>query len=123
MASDNADALEDRQKESYVDTGVETSCEVTTSATPNLVTTITLPASTKGFKLFPRSNAIRFAVNRDTVTVATSTATSIVAASVFTAGGIAKADMWEVRLLPSVATRTLRLSSATASVVVDVELF
>jgi hypothetical protein len=123
MASSNAARLEARQIESYVDTANESSLEVTLSGTPGTVTTITLPNTAKGFKLYPRTNHIRFSVNNtSTAAVGTSSSTTV-AASVFAVGGIAKNDMWETRLLPNGASRTLSLRSTTASVVVDVEVF
>ena len=103
-------------------TGVLKSLVATLSDTANTVTTVTLPDNVRGFRLFPRANAIRFAVGENTVAVGTSSSTTV-AASVFTVGGIAKADMWETRLISAGASRTLRLSSATASVVVDIEVF
>ena len=118
-----SDDLAGRQFESYVDTGAEQSIEITLSGTPGTVTTVTLPAAAKGFKLYPRTNHVRFSVdNTSLAAVATSSAATI-AASAFAVGGIAKGDMWETRLLPSATTRTLSLRSTTASVVVDLEVF
>ncbi len=108
--------------ESHVDTGNEKSIEVTMS-TAGTVTTITLPDTARGFKLYPRTSHIRFAVGNTAIAaVATSSATTI-ASTAFAVGGIAKPDAWEVRLLPSGATRTLSIRSITSSVVVDVEVF
>jgi hypothetical protein len=98
------------------------SLEATLSATPSTVTTITLPDTAQGFRLYPRINAIRFAINENPAAVGASTNTTI-AASAFGVGGIAKKDQWEVRLLETGASRTLRLSSLVASTIVDVEVF
>ena len=128
-------AIYDLVKESYADTGAERSIEVTLSGTPGTLTTITLPADVKGFRLYPRTNHVRFAVyhlnaTRTLAAVATDS-TGTVAASAFAIGGIAKNDIWETRLLPSVnkypngasVERVLTLRSITASVVIDVEIF
>ena len=126
MASDAADDLEARQMESYSDTGNEKSIEVTLSGTPGTLTTITVPAWAKGFKLYPRSNAVRFAVGKSTRTAAAVGASSgaSLTESDMGVGGICKADMWETRLLPSNTTgRVMTLRSTTASVVIDVEFF
>jgi hypothetical protein len=98
------------------------SIEITLSATPGTVTTVSLPDETIGFRLYPRSNACRFAVGKVPAAVATSGATSIPASALAT-GGIAKADAWETRLLETGQSRTLRLRSTTASLVVDLEVF
>jgi hypothetical protein len=98
------------------------SLEATLSITPGTVTTITLPDTAQGFRLYPRVNAIRFAIGENPAAVGASSSTTI-AASAFGVGGIAKKDQWEVRLLETGASRTLRLSSLVASTVVDVEVF
>jgi hypothetical protein len=103
-------------------TGALASIEITLSATPGTVTTVTIPDTARGIRLYPRSNAIRFAIGEDPAAVATSSSTTI-AASALAVGGIAKADQWEVRLLETGTDRTVRLRSATASVVVDLEAF
>jgi hypothetical protein len=103
-------------------TGALASIEITLSGTPGTVTTVTIPDTARGVRLYPRSNAIRFAIGEDPAAVATSSSTTI-AASALAAGGIAKADTWEVRLLEAGSSRTVRLRSATASVVVDLEVF
>jgi hypothetical protein len=102
--------------------GALASIEITLSATPGTVTTVTIPDTARGVRLYPRSNAIRFAIGEDPAAVATSSSTTI-AASALAVGGIAKADQWEVRLLETGTDRTVRLRSATASVVVDLEAF
>lgn len=129
-AADNSSS--GRADESYVDTGTETSIEATLSATPGTLKTIDIPDTAKGFKLYPRTNHIRFAVyqansERVLAAVATSAAGSnTIADTDLAIGGIAKNDMWEVRLLPPKTpetTRVLTLRSTTGSVVVDVEFF
>lgn len=114
--------INQRQWESYQDTSFEKSIEITLSGTPGTNTTVTLPDDAKGFRLYPRSNHIRFAVNATCAAVATSSSTTI-AASALAIGGIAKNDIWETRLLPAGSSRTLSLESATGSVVVDLETF
>ena len=103
-------------------TGALFSLSVTLSGTPNTVTTITLPDNARGFRLYPTSNDVRFAVGENPATLATATATTIAAAA-FGVGGIAKGDQFETRLLEAGTSRTLRLSSATASTVVTAETF
>lgn len=98
------------------------SAEVTLSDTPGTVTAIALPEWVRGVRLYPRSNAVRFAIDEDPDAVGTSSATSI-AANALTVGGIAKADAWEVRVIADGDDRELRMRSTAASVVVDVELF
>lgn len=112
-----------RVSESYVDTGSEQSIEITLSGTPGTVTTLTLPNTSKGVKIFARTNHVRFAVNNTAVAAVGTSSSQTIAATVLTVGGIAKADQWETRLLPSGTTRTLSIRSTTASVVVDVEVF
>lgn len=116
--------------ESLVDTGSESSIEITLSSTAGNLTIVTLPTTAKGFKLYPRSSSIRFAVYqsdaaRTLAAVATATG-STVAIGAFAIGAIAKNDVWEVRLLPPVLLgkdRTLSLRSTAGSVVVDLETF
>ena len=109
MASSDAATAEKRHLESYVDTGVEKSIEITLSGTPGTVTTITLPDTAKGFKLYPRTNHIRFSVNNTSPAAVATSSSGTIAASAFAAGGIAKNDAWETRLLPTGASRTLSL--------------
>lgn len=119
-----------RVDESYVDTGTERSIEATLDSTPGTLTTIDVPDDSKGFKLYPRTNHIRFAVYyansvRTLAAVATDTDNTI-ADTDLAIGGIAKPDIWETRLLPPKTpetTRILTLRSTTADVVVDVEFF
>lgn len=95
-------------------TGELVSRELTTSGTPGTVTSLNIPDWVRGFRLYPRANRIRFAVGEDPAAAST---------SAFVAGGVAQADQWEVRTIEDGTSRTLRVLSATASVVVDVELF
>jgi hypothetical protein len=98
------------------------SIEITLSGTAGTVTTVTIPDTARGIRLYPRSDAIRFAVGENPAAVGTSSSTTI-AASSLAVGGIAKSDQWEVRLLEAGTSRTVRLRSTTASVVVDMEVF
>lgn len=130
VPKDTANTMLERDLERDVDTGAERSAEITTNATPGTLTTITLPDDAKGVRLYARSNHVRFAIYpndaaRTLAAVTASSATTFAAAS-FAVGGIAKADMWETRLLPPFDgqnARILTLRSITASVVVDVEVF
>jgi hypothetical protein len=105
------------------DTGNSKSIEITLDGTPGALSTVTLPSDAIGFKIWPRTNHVRFAINQALAAVATGTTT--IAASDLAVGGIAKNDQWEVRLLPPAykGTRILTLRSTTASVVVDLEVF
>ena len=125
MASSNAATIDSRHGESYIDTGAEKSVEITLSATPGTVTNITVPDTAKGFKLYPRTDHIRFSVNNTSPAAVATVATNdqTVVAADFAVGGIAKGNLWETRLLPNGASRTISLRSATASVVVDLEVF
>ena len=98
------------------------SIEITLSGTPGTVTTVTIPDTAQGFRLYPRANACRFAVGEDPAAVGASSSTTIAAAA-FGAGGIAKPDQWETRLIAPGAGRTVRLRSTTASLIVDMEVF
>jgi hypothetical protein len=98
------------------------SIEITLSGTPGTVTTFTFPDTAQGFNLYPRSNPARFAIGEDPAAVATSSSTSIAAAAL-AVGGIAKADQWTTRLIAAGTSRTLRLRSLTASLVIDLEVF
>lgn len=101
--------------------GAAKSIEVTLNHTPGTVTSIAVPAGAEGVKLYPSADA-RFAFGEDPAVKATSSDASI-ATTALAAGGIAKASMWEVRLLPGGTGRTLRLLSGTADAVVEVEFF
>ena len=98
------------------------SIEITLSATPGTVTTVTLPDSARGFCLYPRNGDARFAVTENPAAVGASSATTI-AASAMTAGGIAKQAEWVTRLIEGGTSRTLRLRSLTASLILDLEVF
>ena len=102
--------------------GQLTSIEITLSATPGTVTTVTLPDTARGFTLYPRANPARFAIGEDPAAVAASSSTTIAAASL-AVGGIAKADEWTTRLIAAGTGRTLRLRSLTASLILDLEVF
>lgn len=128
MARDAADNLGDRQYESYEDTGAEKSAQITLSGTPGTIFNVTVPAWAKGFKFYPRAKDVRFAVSgtghsRTLAAVAALNSTPSAVDGAFAVGGIAKADQWEKRLLPSWSGRVLQLMSADASVVIDLEIF
>ena len=97
------------------------SIQVTLSGTPGTITTMSVPDSAVGFRLYPGA-AVRFAINENPAAIATSSDATI-ATSALAVGGIARASEWAVRLLPPGATRTLRLYGAAGSEVVDVEFF
>lgn len=107
-----------------------------TLGTTSQVATFTLPDDAIGFRLRPTTTDVYFAINEDpsTLTAITNAAGTVtvsasVAAGGFGAGGVAKADAWEVRLLEHVKQtgigtgRTLRLRPATNSSVVVIEVF
>lgn len=135
MASQDAADHNSRETESYVDSDRVQSMSVTLSGSAGTVTSITLPRWAKGFRLKPATNAGRFSVGRTPAAQAAKTATTL-ATSDFAEGAAMEADVWEARLLPSVARkadgtvdpssaagRVLKLRSTTASLVVQVELF
>ncbi len=132
-AASNKD-LSGRVFQSYDDTGKVQSLELTLSGTAGLASTVTIPSWANGFRLYPRSNSIRFYV--DTSTVSAIQAVGVVATGAaastnsFTNGDIAKNDLWETRLLPcsggsgsGCTQRYLYLNSTTVSVVIDVTVF
>ena len=75
---------------------------------------INIPASAVGFRIYPTTNAVRFAVDADPS--ATEGGFTVNAA-----GAIAKPGAWETRMLPSAST-TISIAAAT-STIVDVEFF
>ena len=98
------------------------SIEITLSGTPGTVTTVTIPDGARGFCLYPRNGNARFAVGENPAAVGASSSTTI-AASALTVGGIAKANEWVTRLIEPGTSRTLRLRSLTASLILDLEVF
>ena len=100
-----------------------------TLGTTSQVATFTLPDDAIGFRLRPTTTDVYFAINEDpsTLTAITNAAGTSVVSTAFGAGGVAKADAWEVRLLESAETlgtgRTLRLRPATNTSVVVIEVF
>ena len=101
-----------------------------TLGTTSQVTTYTLPDDAIGFRLRPTTTDVYFAVNEDpsTLTAVAYSASPITVSTAFGAGGVAKADAWEVRLLEPVkqlgaGSRTLRLRPATSSSVCVIEVF
>lgn len=98
------------------------SLQVTLSGTPETVTSIEVPDVANGVRIYPQAQAIRFAVNENPAAIGTETTVTGLEAD-WTVGGIAHADAWEVRLLEPGTSRTLRMTSLVASVVVELELF
>lgn len=101
------------------------SVTATLNATPGTLTTVTLPDTAQGFRLYPVGSDVRFAIGEDPAAEAAPAASAAgvaqaIAASQFAAGALAKADQWETRLLDAGAGRSLRLRSAAASVVVAI---
>lgn len=79
------------------------------SYTVNTTATIAIPSWARGFRLYPSSNDIRFAVGE---------APAAIGAGTLTVGHTAKADSWETRLLESGATNVQLLSTASTTVIV-----
>lgn len=121
--------LTDRQKESYEDTVNAKNIVITSSATVWVISTVTVPTNAKGFRLYPVTNEVNFAVQDGATTITISSVTANWSASsvtTFGTGGLAKGDKWETRLLPytsSSNTRYLYLRSGTASTVITLEFF
>lgn len=80
------------------------------------VVSVTIPIGAVGFRLYPTTNDIRFAVDEDPVAVGTLTDDSL------TCGGIAKAGQWEKRYIGiSDVVRTLNiLCSTTTNVATEI---
>ena len=77
------------------------------------VYTINIPAEAVGFRIYPTTNAIRFAVDHHPAVEGGFTVNSV--------GAIAKPGAWENRLLPQGST-TLNVLG-TSSTIVDIEFF
>lgn len=99
------------------------SIKVTLQAAPGTVTSVAVPESARGVRLYP-DKQLRFAVDENPAVEATSAAVSV-AESAMAAGGYAAAEEWEVRLLEEYngAARTVRLIGAAGNEVVLVEFF
>lgn len=125
-----SDGVLEREFEAYVDCGQEVSCQITLG-TAGVVTTVDIPTFSKGVKMIASTNPGRFSVgfssqSRSVAAIGTSSSASVGVGD-FNIGGILKADVAEVRLLPSInqesGTRKLYLRSTTNNLVVQVEFF
>jgi hypothetical protein len=96
---------------------------VTLSGTITTVTTVTLPNTAQGIRLYPRISPILFAFGTDTVIAQATGGPGAVAAATFSVGNVAKNDTWEVRNIAPGSSRTLHLLPTVAGSVVDVECF
>jgi len=99
-----------------------------TIVTAGTIVSIAIPDNVIGFKLFPRTNTVRFDVNNTSVSAVAALAVTGGTAQIdistsFSRGGIAKNDQWETRLLERKPDKVLSMRCATASTVVDVEFF
>jgi hypothetical protein len=103
--------------------GAMNSLAVTLSGTLSTVTTITLPNTAQGIRLYPHTNPIVFAFGSDTVASQATSSSTTIAAAAFSVGNLAKNDNWEVRLIAPGSSRTLHLLGTVASTLVDVECF
>lgn len=99
------------------------SIKVTLSGTAGTVTSVTVPDSARGVRMYP-DKQVRFAVDENPAAEATSSSTTVTSAALAT-GGYAAAAEWEARLLEEYngAARTVRLMGAIGSEVVLVEFF
>lgn len=128
--------LYDRQYDSYEDTGRLNHATLTVSS--STISTVTFATNAIGFKLYPRSNPIVFAIgiynpvggNNEDVVISTGVSLAVgsyTQSTNFATGGIAKSDQWEIRLLPGDYQRTrriyLRAPAGSADVTVDMEIF
>ncbi|MCG3177000.1 MAG: hypothetical protein MOGMAGMI_01964 [Candidatus Omnitrophica bacterium] len=132
MASLNAGDVSARVHESYVDCGREKNILITKGGAGSICT-VTLPDWAKGFRIFPSAEII-FHVSKndagadDPAAQATSNAAAIDEGDM-SIGGIAKADQWETRLLPTThegyraSERFLKLYGAAGSETIDLEIF
>ncbi len=98
----------------------------------NIITTVTVPMDAKGFRIYPSSTGIRFAVGIPdnstpalaAIAVSTSPLTAEISSTTLAVGGIAIASIWETRLLPFTGQlRKLYLRAPTAGAVLDLEFF
>lgn len=77
------------------------------------VTSISVPDTSIGFRLYPVTTDVRFAVGEDPAAEGS---------GALAVGGIAKADQWEQRLLETGTSRTLRIRG-TNTATCRVEVF
>jgi hypothetical protein len=129
-----------REWESFEDSRFVYSINVTLPNTAGAVSTVTIPSESKGFRLFPSSAGVRWAIGTSALNyngsvafstptlaaLATSTSPGHVeiATTTLSLGGMTQLSIWETRLLPYTGTiRKLYLRAPTAGAVVDVEFF
>ena len=105
------------------DTGNSFRRPIILSGTPGTITTVAIPDSAKGFKLYPQSNDVSFAVNQTLVAAPANDSDTTILSTDWVVGAFAKGNTCETRLLPPSTSRTLQILSATASVVVELEVF
>lgn len=107
------------------------SATVTLSAVAGQVRAIEVPDFARGFKLYPTGAPCQFTQNTagdaagldPEASAIIAAGTTKVAQTSFKRGGIAKKDQWETRLLAVGTNREVRLISAQANLVVEVEFF
>lgn len=104
--------------------GAMKAVSITLSATPNTVSSVPVPTGAMGFRLFPTTADVVFAVDENPAALAayTETGANNLALGGLSTGNAATANALEVRLLAAGAA-TVRLASATASAVVRVGFF
>lgn len=117
MATRFEDNLTDKQNGSFTDSSFLKSFEwvLTTTGTNR---SCPIPDEARGFSLYPRTNAIRYALVTGLAAV-TSVSDANATASSPAVGGVAKADIWVDHQLPAGSSRTLYTRS-TAATTVDV---
>ena len=118
-----SNALRDREYESYVDVGiVDKFLKIVTSVNAGSVTSITVPDTAKGFRIYPSGADIQFAINGSPVSIGSEIGQTIPAGSLLT-GQIAKADQWETRLLNGFGDTGSRIVTVKADTVSSVFWF
>jgi hypothetical protein len=93
-----------------------------TMGTAGTVANIPLPAGSRGFRIKPTGNNLRFCVNETPEALGTSS-TDPMPVGAWNRGAWADKDVWEVRLVDSEVANELQLVSETATLVVDLEVF
>ena len=122
-----------RVDESYEDTKFVYSQQITLNRdSAVIISTVVVPPEAKGFRIFPSSDGIRFAVGMSSIGVpalaAISTSTSPLTAEIsstsFAVGGVVISGQWETRLLPfDGSLRRLYFRAAAAGAVFVLEFF
>lgn len=95
-----------------------------TLGSANVVTTVTLPFGTNGFRLYCSAD-VRYSLDAAPVSPVNASSSATVAPAAFGAGATAKASTLDERQIPEAdgITTTLQLASSTGAATVMLEVF